>query len=227
MENPKIGEKVKFLDRTGGGVIVEIRDPKTVVVAGDDGFDLPVLITELVRIDPTDAAGRFFEGRSLFAKEKPADKGNPDPEPGTEDLNKNITSDIKDGSIFLAFVPHDQKYLMTGYIDVFLVNNTPFDLLYNLFHLTPTGHYEGVDYGSVFSGTRQHLATVNRESIARWSDGYLQFLFHANQVQEVPPPVNSEFRIDGKKFFKEGNYQLSPHIEGRGIVIRVLTRVNG
>lgn len=223
MENPVVGEKVKFLDRKGGGVIVAVLDPKTVTVASDDGFEIPVLITELVRIDPTDAGGRFFEEHYKTVSHTSPGKDPRKEEPALQEPNKDLISRAAAGSVYLAYIPHDQKYLTTGYVDVCLINGTASDLLYNLYHRTPLGHFEGVDYGSVFAGTRQLVATVNRENIVKWSDGYLQFLFHAAQSESVPPPFNSEFRIEGKKFLKEGSYRTHPLIEGRGIVVRIFS----
>lgn len=223
MSELTVGDKVKYLDRKGGGVVVKVIDPKMVVVAGDDGFEIPVLITELVKMDPTDAGGRFFEEHYRAPGKKVEEPSGEEGDDRVSGLGQAAISARTSEDIFLAFVPHDQKWLMTGFMDVYLINNTSFDLLYNLFHKTGLGHYEGVDYGSVFSGSKLLMATVNRESLARWSDGYLQFLFHKSQCPEVLSPFNSEFRVDGKKFFKEGNYRESAMIGGKGIVIKIVS----
>ena len=44
----KKGDRVKFLNDTGGGVVKEIKDSKLAVVLIDDGFEVPVLISELI-----------------------------------------------------------------------------------------------------------------------------------------------------------------------------------
>ena len=41
---------MKFLNDTGGGVVKEIKDSKMAVVLADDGFEFPVLISELVPV---------------------------------------------------------------------------------------------------------------------------------------------------------------------------------
>ncbi len=46
--NFKIGDKVKFLDETGGGIIVEIVDENMVMVEGGDGFPVPCMLTQLI-----------------------------------------------------------------------------------------------------------------------------------------------------------------------------------
>ena len=49
----KVGDKVKFLNDTGGGTVSEIINDRMVNVRIEDGFDIPALITELI-IDSVD-----------------------------------------------------------------------------------------------------------------------------------------------------------------------------
>jgi hypothetical protein len=222
MADLSIGDKVKFLNQKGGGVVVKVIDPKMVLVSDDDGFEFPVLMNELVQVDPSNAGGRFFDEHFRTSGKKAPEEEQGDKDPRASDLPQSLTSVRRSEEIFLAFVPNDQKWLITGQIDVLIINNSSYDLLYNLFHKTPLGHYEGVDYGSVFADSRLLIATVNRENLARWSDGYLQFLFHKGQSPAVLPPFNSEFRIEGKKFFKEGNYRESLMVGGKAIVVKIV-----
>ncbi|MFH1297670.1 MAG: DUF2027 domain-containing protein [Bacteroidota bacterium] len=230
------GDQVKFLNTTGGGVVTKVLDSRMVLVADKDGFELPTLISELVKIDPTDAGARFF--KEDFHTPVPVKKGkdqdldqnenqespiNEEEEPGPDYLPPAVIRKRTSEDIFLAFVPHDQKWLITGLVDIFLINNTSFDIIYNLFHRTPQGRYHGVDYGSLFAGTRTLLATVDRESLTQWTIGSLQFLFHKEQLKEIIPPFNSEFQIEGKKFHKEGAYRESSLVNAKGIITRVVS----
>lgn len=221
---------MKFLNTTGGGVVTKILDTRMVLVADQDGFEIPTLISELVKIDPTDAGARFFKedfhAPAAVHQQKEAEEeaGNDGEEEVKPDLlDPRVIRNRKSEDIFLAFVPHDQKWLITGPVDIFLINNTSFDIIYNLFHRTAPGHCTGMDYGSLFAGTRHLLATVDRESLSHWVQGTLQFLFHKEQLKEVIPPFNSEFQIDGTKFHKEGAYRDSPLVNEKGIIIKVVS----
>ncbi len=44
------GDRVKFLNDTGGGIVKEIKDSKMAIVLIDDGFEVPVLIQELIPV---------------------------------------------------------------------------------------------------------------------------------------------------------------------------------
>jgi len=44
----KIGDKVKFLNETGGGIVRDIVDPDMVMVETEDGFEIPFMTSELL-----------------------------------------------------------------------------------------------------------------------------------------------------------------------------------
>ena len=75
----QIGDKVKFMDQMGEGVITKILGPSTLGVTVD-GFELPYAAGDLIKIEaPASAAERlFYEGKATY--------GNP--EPKEEDLKK-------------------------------------------------------------------------------------------------------------------------------------------
>ncbi|MFH1159768.1 MAG: DUF2027 domain-containing protein [bacterium] len=222
----QVGDRVKFLNTTGGGIVTKVIDSKMVMVSDTDGFEIPTLISELVRIDGEEPGARFFDEpfatppspvhKEEIQEAQIQDENKPDY------LDPHIVRNRKSEDVFLAFVPHDQKWLITGLVDVFLINNTSYDTIYNLFHRTSLGHFSGVDYGSVFAGSRHLIDTVSWETLTHWCDGSLQLLFHKEQQERLLPPFNSEFRIDPKKFHKEGTYRESPLIKAKGLVVRIV-----
>ena len=62
-----IGDKVKFIDQQGQGVVTRIINPSTVGVT-TDGFELPCLVTNLIKVEkPSSAAERlFYEGKATY-----------------------------------------------------------------------------------------------------------------------------------------------------------------
>ncbi|MBR1769832.1 MAG: hypothetical protein IJ748_05170, partial [Bacteroidales bacterium] len=59
MREFKVGDKVKFLNRTGGGIITKIVSPLVVNVE-EDGFDIPTLTKEIILDYVDDKAGKMF-----------------------------------------------------------------------------------------------------------------------------------------------------------------------
>lgn len=84
--NFKIGDKVKFLNDTGGGIITKSIDKSTVLVEIEDGFELPVLLSELVYDGDSQNSSDAVYDVSAFNKQgEEIRKGKKKPVPPVED----------------------------------------------------------------------------------------------------------------------------------------------
>jgi hypothetical protein len=224
--NFSIGDKVKFLNSKGGGMISKILDSRMVSVAVEGGFEIPTLISELIRVDGSEPAARFFTEKSNVRIEQEYKEMAKDADIADDrqsSLPSQTTRNRKSEDIYLAFFPHEQKWLISGYLDIILINNSSFDILYNIFLQNPEGNYTGKDYGSCFPDSRLLLDTITREQIPEWISGYIQFLFHSSLHHEVLPPFNSQFRISGQKFYNEASYKETSFIDGKVILVKVVS----
>ena len=50
----KVGDKVRFLNEVGGGIVKGFQEKDIVLVEDADGFDIPMLIRECVVVDTDD-----------------------------------------------------------------------------------------------------------------------------------------------------------------------------
>lgn len=64
--NFKLGDKVSFINENIQGTIVKIMDKKTVSVAIEDGFDIPVLKSELIIIDSCNNEKKQIDSNKSF-----------------------------------------------------------------------------------------------------------------------------------------------------------------
>ena len=71
----QIGDKVKFMDQMGEGVITKILGPSTLGVTVD-GFELPYAAGDLIKIEaPASAAERlFYEGKATYGNPEPKEE---------------------------------------------------------------------------------------------------------------------------------------------------------
>lgn len=71
----QIGDKVKFMDQMGEGVITKIIGPSTMGVTVD-GFELPYAAGDLIKIEkPSSAAERlFYEGKATYGNPEPKEE---------------------------------------------------------------------------------------------------------------------------------------------------------
>ena len=214
----KLGDKVKFIDEVGGGVVTKILDSKLVNIKTDDGFEMPVVTSELMP-DHRD-----------IDKQETTSYHNPIPVQNIEENEPEFVSEInpwgnikEEPGVYLAFEPHEQQWVLTGDIDVVLANNTQYELLYSLF-LERNNKIEGVDFNSVPANSKIVIETIDREEVENWRSGYLQLLFHSDSPDKVYLPVHSVIDIQVSRFFKEGSYRANTLLNGKAIIVMVTTQ---
>ena len=77
----KAGDKVRFLNSTGGGTVVKEINAFMVSVEIEDGFEIPTLTSELVAIEPAGKSGDLFLNKNERRDEIPVPvKVEPKPE---------------------------------------------------------------------------------------------------------------------------------------------------
>ncbi len=115
----RIGDKVKFLNSVGGGEITSFIDKKQVMVLTEDGFDVPVLIKELV----PDGSGAYSTDKQ---SEKPQDEDvdKPDPDFNSEDNEEDEL--IEDDLVAFALKPGKSGSKILSY----LINSSSYHIYY-------------------------------------------------------------------------------------------------
>ncbi len=73
----KIGDRVRFLNETGGGIITQFPDEEIVMVLTEDGFEFPVLKKEVIVVHATreDFEGKGGKETEPEVEEVKAEKG--------------------------------------------------------------------------------------------------------------------------------------------------------
>lgn len=212
----KIGDKVQYLNENGGGVIKAIIDSRMVTMETEDGFEIPVLAADLIlnyrSAEHSDAEHNYIAADPLKAAA-------PIPEPQEFITAINPWGKIREEEgIYLAFEPHEQQWVLTGELDVILLNHTSYDLLYSLF-MEVDGSMTGIDYSSVPAHSKITLDTIERDQLEDWARGYLQMLLHKDQPGKIYMPVHSVIDIKPNRFFKEGSYQSNSLLMGKALLL--------
>jgi len=225
----KAGDKVRFLNSTGGGTVVKEINAFMVSVAIEDGFEIPTLTSELVAIEPAGKSGDLFLNKNERRDETPV-KAETKPEITEPERTSRIVprgegSDMAAG-IYLAWVPQDQQRLLSGSVDVCLVNNTSSDILYSFFLKNSEGNFSGMDYGSVPADSKLVIESIVRDDIGTWSNGIVQVIFFADENEKVLMPVSATFRIKGSLFFQEGSYHETRFLANRKSIVYTVCELN-
>lgn len=228
----KIGDKVRFLNTVGGGTVVKEINAFMVSVEIEDGFEIPTLTSELVAIEPAGASGDLFLNKNERRSEEPVKPLVVEQKPEIVE-NDRLSRIVQrgDGSaapagVYLAWVPQDQQRLLTGSIDVYLVNNTASDILYSFFLKNSEGNFSGMDYGSVPADSKLVIESIVREDIGLWSNGIIQVLFFADENEKVLMPVSATFRIKASLFYQEGSYHENRFLANRNAIVYSVCELN-
>lgn len=219
MEKYKSGDKVKFLNEKGGGVVVRNIDSRLVLVMIDDGFEIPVLISDLVPVPVAESTRKnqamdIARQEVLRQEQEKVDEADAARKSGLRRFAKNPEPE----GIYLAFVPHDQQWLLTGLLDVTLVNHSPAELLY-CFNISLEDSQENVDYGQVAAYSKVVIETISREDLNAWASGLIQAILIEEKTTQPMMPLHAPFQLKASRFFKEGSYNSSAILGEKAVMV--------
>lgn len=226
-----IGDTVRFLNSTGGGVIKRI-DGRIAYVE-EDGFETPVLLSEVVVVlpaghQPAAKGAKMMFDQSAYDegkkenRQKPILKEQPKPAPAPEPepLPIEETAHGEHISLTLGFEPADIKKLSTTSINVVLVNDSNYFLSFMLLRRDDESHaWVPVYRGEVAPNELIDLAQYTQENIAQLERVVFQATaYKQDKPFQVKSPINVSKKIDMTKFFKvhcfrPGVYFDTPAIE--------------
>ena len=221
MEKFQVGDKVNFLNSTGGGTVKKIIDTRMVEVTIEDGFDIPVLMSDLVldyrsqqdrRQQVVDNAQKEIQQKQIIEEKENDD--------ARKSALRRFGRNAEEEGMYLAFVPQDQQWLLTGLLDVVLVNNTPADALYS-FNIKEEGKYISVDYGSIAPHSKVVIESISREDIEYWCEGYIQVIISQEEADFIYRPLHAPFSFRSSRFFKDGSYVESGVLGEKAVMIKL------
>jgi hypothetical protein len=222
----KIGDKVRFLSEVGGGRVAGFQGKDIVLVEDEDGFNVPMRVSEVVVIGEED-----YETRHIVEiKQKEANAGKPSQDTLQKEENTDQTKDIsiskkprnsspqerKGGdllSAYLAFVPIDLKELSQTRFEAYLVNDSNYYLRYTYLSVEGTG-WRLRATGEVEPNTKEFIEEFGRESLNNMERVCIQLLAYKRDKNFLmKPTVDVQLRIDGVKFYKLHTFQENDFFE--------------
>ncbi|WP_340114291.1 Smr/MutS family protein [Maribellus mangrovi] len=210
----KVGDRVKFLNDVGGGVVTGFVNKNTVNVEGDDGFEVPYPIKELVNINAPELNVR---SNNPVQQEAPVEVEK-DPEyiePKGEIINGKNNPDF-----YFCFVPTDPKNPLSGEIELYLVNDSNFTVLYSYSYIITDG-VEAVNQGTVRSNSREKIDALVQEDLSDLPDFGFQLIYFRDSESEWNPPMMKKFRISPVKFYKESTFQPNSYFRSNALVLKI------
>ncbi|MBR5385711.1 MAG: DUF2027 domain-containing protein, partial [Bacteroidales bacterium] len=244
----QIGEKVRFLNEVGGGIISGFQGKDIVLVEDEDGFDIPMLRSQVVVVEtnannfvrkpktqkpaaavetPRPAATPAVERQSLKAVVNAnLDAEEEDVEPGDRPLTFQAKPKERKGgellNVCLAFVPEDSRELTTTRFEAYLINDS------NYFISVVLANNEGAAWhlrwqGTMEPNTKQHIETFDRSILNDLQRLSVQLIaWKQDRPYLLKPAIGVELRLDTVKFYKLHVFQPSPFFREPALIYDIV-----
>ena len=193
----KIGDKVRFLNSTGGGVVRGFQGKDQVIVEDEDGFEVPALKRECVVVGSGDMQVRSENKPKIQVPVEPVatsreeEEYEPEETAGGERLN-----------VCLAYLPTDPKAIQQCGYEAYFVNDSNYYLYFNYMsreNNSWTSRYNGL----VEPNTKIFLEEFGKADLNGLERICVQLIaFKKDKPYALKNAVSVELRIDTVKFYK-------------------------
>lgn len=228
----KIGDKVRFLNATGGGRVAGFQGTDIVLVEDEDGFQIPTLMREVVLEQSTDFSTKHMvevkgskntaplstpsDGRSIKAmmrdgQDEEVDLTLPDEVDWEKEVTFRPKAQARKGgnklSAYLAFVPMNIDRLEEPQLELYLVNDSNYALRYLI--MQPEGQaFTLLHEGEIEANTKVFLSELRRQEVQSLDRLTVTAMaFKRDEPFVRKPLVDVTLRVDATRLFKRNAFQ--------------------
>jgi hypothetical protein len=169
----RIGDKVRFLNEVGEGIVSRIKDKNTVFVEMQDGFEIPFLINQLVPIHT----------ELILNKD-------------AENIELNPDAHLMDAIYFVVEPDHDFPSLINDY-KIYLFNASSYNILYS-YSIKDEAYFQTIRHGEVGSYQKVLLRQVKMQFFKEYFYHKIECLLFKNSFFKAQTPVAEVLHITPK-----------------------------
>ncbi len=250
-QNIKVGDTIRYLNASGGGVVKRI-ERGVAWVEGPDGFELPTPIHECVVVDSRDTFVPAYKPPVVKRQEptvqQPAkpDKSSASvvtpatPEPAAEaeqdlsfvaPLSKGPWFDRSGGEqlqVHVAYLPVSYEHFGQSPYETYLINESNYHLLFTYSTTTSAGGYKLRSAGVLEPDMRVLVEEFDASEINDHAVSHFQFVaYKPERTYRSMPPVERQVRMDVVKLVKRHAFRENPFFDEDAFVIPVLEAYDG
>ena len=222
----KIGDKVRFLSEVGGGRVSGFQGKDIVLVEDEDGFDVPMRITEVVVVGDED-----YDTRHVVEVKRHEAAGRVKPEEGEQEpADRPVTFRAKPEerrggdklSAYLAFVPMNVKELSDTRFESYFVNDSNYYMRY-VYMTAENNAWQVRAMGEVEPNTKEFIEEFGRDDLNGLERCCVQVIaYKRDKPFLLKPTINAQIRIDGVKFFKLHTFRENDFFEQPSLIYTVI-----
>lgn len=213
----KTGDKVRFLNEVGGGVVVGFPDKNQVLVRDASGFDIPMLRHDVVVIESSEGVAENVESEAIAAKTHVLHRTDTSVTHGHASLRDQEEQQLI--NFHLAYVRDlDARHGEQRY-DAYLINDSPYYAQFVLSEKDAAGVF--VRHSDMIEpNTKLFLESFGEHLVSTQENLVLQALFFKPQTSFLPKaPVSVNIKTDPVKFVKMNTFKRNDFFTEPALII--------
>ncbi|MCE5178349.1 MAG: DUF2027 domain-containing protein [Porphyromonadaceae bacterium] len=222
MKKLETGDKVRFLNTVGGGVVKGFLSKHLVIVEDENGFEVPILISECVVVE---SAGNGKLGQISENKETLIEKDPAPALPEVKTTGSDAAQETPEGeqiTTCLAFLPTDVKNLSTSAYECYFVNDSNYYLFFN-YMSRENNTWKSRYSGSIEPNTKIFLEEFDKTALNEIEKVSVQFIAFKHQKPfRFKNPCSVELRIDTVKFYKLHSFRENDYFEDDALIYFIM-----
>ena len=223
----KIGDKVRFLSEVGGGRVSGFQGKDIVLVEDEDGFDVPMKISEVVVVgDESYETTRMVEAKQRGSQQHKSPVEEVETEPADRPVTFRAKPEERKGgdklSAFLAFVPMDVKELSQTRFESYFVNDSNYYMRY-VYMVAENNSWQVRSMGEVEPNTKEFIEEFGRENLNEIEHACVQIIaYKKDKYFLLKPTVNALVNIDPVKFYKVHTFRENDFFEQPALIYTII-----
>lgn len=195
----RIGDKVRFLNEVGGGVVSGFKSKQVVLVEDEDGFEIPVLISECVVIKASSGPGMTTAPVNEISA------------PAPQDTNTVQLHNKRTFQAYVAISPEHPDAPLQGKVELYLIN----DSNYFVYYLCEENSNNGKSFGDglLHPNTHQPLGTFSAQELGEIGKMKIRLLpFMRGNAYNQLATKNKTIAFNAVKLSKSKSYVENEHL---------------
>ncbi len=217
-----IGDHVRFLNTTGGGVVKSISPKGVVQVEDESGFDIPVLASEIVVVTPgstivpkVEVVRKSFSPQSAAPAPKQEQPKLPNRARPSDEHHETINA-------VLAYLPEDPTTIGECNYEAYIVNDSNYDL--RVHYLIGDGSQWEIAYEGVIPfDSSEFIESFPPGALGRRIRVKLQIMaFKPEGTFAAKPIYEVTHRLEGSRFFKQNAFVANDYFDDGAIIFGLI-----
>ena len=250
-QNIKVGDTIRYLNASGGGVVKRI-ERGVAWVEGPDGFELPTPIHECVVVDSRDTFVPAYKP-PVVKRQEPAVQQPAKPDKSSTPAATTATPEVVDSAdqdlsfvaplskgpwfdrsggeqlqVHVAYLPVSYEHFGQSPYETYLINESNYHLLFTYSTTTSAGGYKLRSAGVLEPDMRVLVEEFDASEINDHAVSHFQFIaYKPERTYRSMSPVERQVRMDVVKLVKRHSFRENPFFDEDALVIPVLEAYDG